>query len=486
MIPVITYAPDLDPTTPGVIVDCDQAIPTKKGMRSAPGLAPTALPALAGPCKGSALLVRLDGQLRLFGATATEIYEAVSNAWQDRSGAAYTAAPTFWRFAQFGNISLAASKTNVLQQSASGAFASVSGAPKASIVITVGDFVMAFDTDDGGVLGDRPDSWWCAAIGTYDNWTPSIATQAATNRLTSIPGAITAARKFGDAVFVGKERGCYLGIYQGPNFIWGFSELPGETGPVGQEACIQIGTPEQPRIMFLGRDNFYLFDGARPYPIGQQIRDTFLGEVNTDAVSNTHMLLDRARQLVWIYYPSGSSETPNACVIYDYRSDRWGRADREIEYVTEFATPAVTYDDLGTLYPVSYDSLPEVPYDALFVAPGTLGVPALFDSTHTIQTLTGPPQTAMVVTGDIGDDDAYTTLRRIRMRWATKPSFARVTAYKRAAFGDSLVAGQQATMNGDSAFHIMQSARWHRLAFELQGTWESSALNVDMVRSGDR
>ena len=39
-----------------------------------------------------------------------------------------------------------------------------------------------------GTYGDQPDRWWCCAIGNTSDWTPAVATQCATARLTDAPG----------------------------------------------------------------------------------------------------------------------------------------------------------------------------------------------------------------------------------------------------------------------------------------------------------
>jgi len=68
------YAPDIDPTTPGVITACDMLEPTVRGMRGAPAAVATEYSALAAECRGSALIKKLDGTKRLFAGTQTKIY----------------------------------------------------------------------------------------------------------------------------------------------------------------------------------------------------------------------------------------------------------------------------------------------------------------------------------------------------------------------------------------------------------------------------
>lgn len=479
--PLVTLAPDADPTTPGVIVDGNHLIPSSRGIRPAPSAAPTLLPALAAKCIGGATLVRLDSQIRVFAGTATKLYEAATSSWTDVSAGAgtYTTVLGRWRLAQFGNVSLAASKQNVLQFSSSGAFANVAGAPKASIVETVGQFVMLADTDDGGSYGDRPDSWWCSALGNYADWTPALATQCATGRLTSVPGKITAVRRFGSGVFVGKERGCYVGSYSGVPFIWSFDELPADSGPLSQDACIMIGTPEQPKLFYVARDNFYVFAGDRPVPVGEGVKEMFLRDVNSDQLDKIVCAHDRLRSLVYVWYPTVGTTTPSAGLVFNYRQNRWGISNRAIEYSLDFQGGTITYDDIGTLYSgVSYDDLPKVPYDQLFATLATIGVPGVFDSSHRLKTLNGAAEPAVLITGDYGGDIKYSLARRLKPTWIQTPSSATLTPYSRASLGDALTIGPQATMSV-SRFDFLQGARWHRFRIETNGEWEMNRFEVD-------
>lgn len=480
-LPLLQYAPDLDPTTPGLITGGNGFIPTLRGIAGAPTPLDTALDPLPAACIGAASLRRLDGTNRFFACTATRIYEAGATTWTDRSAGApsdYVAVSGRWRLAQFGNVSLAASKENTLQESTTTAFSPISGAPKADIVETVGAFVMAFNVNDGT---DKPHGWACSAISNHASWTPSIATQAANGVLTSIPGKITAARRFGDQVVVYKERGMYLGYYSGPPFIWSFTEIPSDTGTWCQESVVNIGTPEQPKHFFVGQEDFYVFDGGRPQPVGLGVKESFFAELNLQEADQIVLLHDRKRSLVYVFYPTGSSTSLNAALIWDYRTGRWGVDNRSIQFATEFVDAEITYDGLGSRY-TTYDSLPNAPYDEAFLSGGA-GKPALFNTSRKLQTLGGAAQSASLITGDYGDDVHYALLTRVKPKWIVAPLQASLQTFHRASLGDSLSAGPTATM-ASARFDVLQSARWHRLQLNLTGPFELNALEVALTPAG--
>ena len=50
---IIGYAPDVEPTTPGVIKNAENIVPTVKGVSSAPSANNTSLDVLTGTCVGA-------------------------------------------------------------------------------------------------------------------------------------------------------------------------------------------------------------------------------------------------------------------------------------------------------------------------------------------------------------------------------------------------------------------------------------------------
>lgn len=485
LIPLVGYAPDVDPTTPGILTNCANLIPTLKGMAGAASPQSSTIPALAAACVGAAVLEKLDSTRRFFAGTTTALYEAGASSWTDRtraSGGAYALGTDVrWRFAQFGNVSLAAAKSDTLQSSTSGAFANVTGAPKAAIVETVNQFVLLFDTNEA-TYGDSPDRWWCSALGDHTDWTPAIATQSATGRLLSSAGRIRAARRFGESVIVYKDKTMFIGAYVGPPVIWSFQEIPGTTGAPCQEAVVNVGTVEDPRHIFMGFDDFYSFDGSRPVPIGSPIKETVFGELNKSFSYAVWTLHDRINSLVYFYYPVGSSINPDKCVVYNYRSNRWGRDDRQVEAAIEFTTLGITYDDLGTLYS-TYNDFPNLSYDSSFWTAG-FPVPAIFNISHRIQTLDGASTSSSLTTGDYGDENGRSLLQRVTPRFITAPASATMTNYYRNKnSGDTLQTGSTVTLS-ENRFDTLQSAHWHRVKMDFTGDVELSGLVPNTIPDG--
>jgi hypothetical protein len=485
---LVGYAPDLPQTTPGVITTCTNMVPTIRGMKGAPSLqSPSGITgALAAACAGASSLRKLDDSVRVFAGTATKLYEIASGAWTDRtraSGGDYTLGTDIrWRFAQFGDVSVAAAKSDTLQASSSGAFANVTGAPKAGVVEVVGQFVFLGDTNES-TYGDSQSRWWCCAKGDYTDWTPAISTECATGLITSTPGKIRAIKRFGPHVVIYKLRSIHLGIYAGQPSIWSFDrEISSQVGAVSHEAVVDVGTPEEPRHIFMGFDDFYEFNGGRPRPIGQGwVKETVFNELNTTYMERAMALVDRVNSLVYFFYPSGANNNPDKCVIYNYKTQRWGRADRSVEFAFDYVSVGLSYDELGSSYS-TYDDLPSISYDSTIWTSG-YPIPAVFDTSHNLKTLDGVSSTSGFRLGDIGDDERFSTVMRVRPRFYTEPDSATLVNYYRNNLGESLTTGATTTM-ANSKFDLKRSARWHQLDFSFVGDVELGTLDIPMVENG--
>jgi len=480
IVQLLGYAPDADPTIVGVLTNCSGVVPSLKGLKGAPSPASAGMATLAATCQGAVLLSKLDGTTRLIAGTAQKLYEAGSSTWSDVSRAAtYTTATTArWRFAQQENVSFAANGADTMQASVStGPFSCIAGAPVASIVETVGKFVFALNTSSN-VHGIQ----W-SALNNYASWTASVSTQAASDTLTATPGPITAGKRFGNSLIVYKKTSMFIGTYAGPPNVWEFNLIPGNAGALSNEVVVNIGTAENPKHIFMGDDDFYVYDGSKPIRIGtNRVAQQVFGALVSSRYYASAALHDKKNSLVYFYYPTSDSVLPDKCVVYNYRTDKWGVDDRRIEAALEFVAAAVTYDGVGALYS-TYADLPSLGYDAAFLG-STKTVPAIFDASHILKMMTGSSGSASLITGDYGDDRRFNTLTRIRPRFLTIPTTARMTNYYKNNTGSTLTADAQTDLSSSGSFDVVRDARWHRLEMEFTGDWEMSGISPEWTEAG--
>lgn len=465
-----------------MLVDCSQFIPYLTGMEAAPALqTPTGVPALADDCQGAAVVTLLDGTRRVIAGTQSALYELASSTWSDVTGTPYTGGTdSRWSFTQFGDTTVAANRADTIQFSNSGAFADISGAPKAEIVFSVGAFVMALNVNDGA---DKPDGWHCCAAFDVSDWTESVTTQSASGRLVSTPGQLTAGLRLGEYAVAYKSSSIYLGQYVGAPAVWDWILVPGgESGCVGKEALCDVDGAH----FFVGTDNFWLFDGTRPVPVGDgQVRQWFFDNSDPGNIFKTKCVYDRQQNRVWVFYPSAGSSVCDSALVFHLKNKQWGKADTTVQAVLNYVAPGFTFDtwdDAGA----TFDTLPDISFDSQYWLSGGKAL-SVFNTSNQLQSFNGVAGTSSFTTGDAGDDDAVTLLKQIRLRFAAgyKPLTASVATFNKMSSGDDFTPGPVSTIN-DGKFDILRAARWHRAVFTMTGDVRVTGINPTFVSSGQR
>lgn len=476
--PIVGFAPDLDPATPGILVDCDAIVPTLKGMAAANVPVNVGLPVLPTTPTSGFVAKLLDGTRRLFAGSATKIYEAVSAAWVDRSAVGNYTGAGLWEWAVFGNATLATNNSQPVQASLPGAsFAAIAGAPIAQNICVASGFVMVTNMTNGA-LGAAPDGWQCSALFDHTSWTPSAATQSAAGRMVDSPGPIVATAALGSDVVAYKGNSMYLGRYIGPPIIWAWQRIPGDTGCIGQKAVVEVVD----RHFFVGNNDIYVFDGTAPQSIGAPVKNFFFGDL---AASFRHLVVaasDLERELVYFYYPSRNSADGglDRCLIYNIKTNSWGfwRVGNigPVQAALEYTTTGVVYDAFyGT---ATYDTLPEVSYDSPFWlvdAPA----PAVFIG-GVLQSLTGEPTDSYWVTGDYGDVTDFSFLKRLTPRWTTEPLSASGRNFYKLSSGSENSNDQQIELSR-GRFDFRRSARWHSFRVDQVGPNTLHLIDIDLT-----
>lgn len=480
---LLGFMPDADPTTPGALLNCTNMLPSENGMQSAPTpVTPSDVPVLADVCLGAAVVSRLDDLRRVFAGTGTNLYELVAGAWNSVGSGYNGGADTRWSFAQFGDTTIASNLADAMQRSTGGAFSAIASAPKARVVFTVNGFVMALNTVDG-TYGTQPDRWWCSALFDDTDWTPSVTTQATTGRLVSAPGRITAGGRLGDYAVVYKEKAIYVGQYVGAPVVWDWQMIPGgDAGCVGQEAWCDVGGGH----FIVGYENFYLFDGVRAVPVGTgQVRQWFADNSDPEFRYRTRCLFDRQNNRVWVFFCGDGYDQPNKALVYHMLSKQWGLVDWTAEAVLNYytATP-YSMDTLDDLTP-TFDGFPDLGFDSQFWWAGGQTVSG-FNSSHQLQAFVGASGTSQFTSWMVGDDDAYTLLNKVRIRFlpGRRPTTAVCETLKGADMTNMAV-GSSSSLN-DGKFDALDSARWHQASVTFTGSCQPNGLGFTLIPEGDR
>lgn len=485
MIPLLGFTPDATPETPGVILACSNVIPTERGIAAAPsGVAPAAVGPLPADCRGAATLTRLDGSRRLIAGTAAGLYELATDAtWDDvsRSGGYTGAVEGGWQLWQFGDDTIASDGVAPIQRSTGTDFADIAGAPVAQVLCTSNNFVLGFNTSDAG-YGVSPDRWWCSALLDASDWAPDVSTQCTTGRLVSVPGEIIAALPFGAQVVAYKTGGMYLGSYVGAPVVWQWDQIPGDQGCAGPDAVCDVRLAGAPAAhVFVGSDaNIYLFAGAQAVSIATgKVRRFFAEDSSPNYRYKTICQFDRQTNRVWIFYPSRFSSTPDSALVYHMETQRWGHVQIAVNAAMNYISPGYGIDDLPTVGSEIDDIT--IPFDSQYWLAGGRALSVF--SGGQLQAMVGASSGCSITTGDVGDDDQYSTLRSIRARFLRAPSAGGGQVYQKANSGENAAAGGAMSLTG-SRWDVMQSARWHSARLDMTGDCELNALRFDLVPDG--
>lgn len=303
-IPIIGFAPDLPSDTPGALLSCGGVVATPRGIKAG-----WAVPSTSRGLQGDLGTAAITGAFQARTTDGTYYYYVGQTAklWESTVGGAtvtdrskvggYNSTDTtdgVWSFAQFGTKTLAVNKFDTLQVATTGstAFADVSGAPKASIVVTVGGptspFAMVFNYDDGT---DTPDGVFWSALADYTDWTPDVATQCGNIQILEPSGPFVAAIRFRDGVLAWKDNAMFLGTYVGTPDVWDWQCISRDIGCGGK----QLVASANDVVYFADQHGIWRYDGSYPQLIPGPVQDywsrfIWASNSNSSAVQ---------RQMVW-------------------------------------------------------------------------------------------------------------------------------------------------------------------------------------------
>lgn len=281
--------------------------------------------AAAGTVLGARGIKTEAGAVKLFVGSASKIEEFTSTGIVDRSraggyGTSFT--PLRWWFTQgiSANQVIATNEVDEMQVSTGGAFSNLANAPKARIVVSHSNALLAMNYNDGNSV---PNGIKTSDRGDATNWTAGTASDATDIRLIETPGAIVAGAVLNDIVIAWKNSSMYVGRFVGGDEKWQFNLLSPHIGCFGMEAW--TATPAG--IIFAGPAGVYIFDGSVPREIDVGVRQAILEEAY---ISNkwgqfAQMSHDEYSGCVFLWMLDPASNVNFRCYAYNYRDGRWAQ-----------------------------------------------------------------------------------------------------------------------------------------------------------------
>jgi len=466
-VPFSDFAPDLNLTTPGIIVDASNAIPTIKGYKARPSAVQIA-PALpltgAGATElplGAYVALYANGTTSIIAGTATRLFRLVSGAWT-QIGSGYTA--TFpWVFTQFGEDVLATSVGNTNMQVATGptgTFANGPGTPptNAASVISCAGFAVAYQTNAWSTSGAGVDTGW-SLPGSANNTT----TLAGNGYLYDYPGNVIAAATLARNQIVWKRSSTWMLNFVGSPQMWSSQVLSANTGTWGQ-GCV---CPMPTAIAFLGTDDFYICQAAAPQRIPNSMKEWFFATAHKDANNNPDQLqltsswYDPLSAICYWHFISQNppfAGIPDRYVGWNSRSGRWVPG-----YLN---TPLVVWNtQAGQQAGVYFDG-----------------------SSGALMQWSGTPTTMFILTGYQGDADNLTQLSKVRFSYdqGYLPTSQTCTPMHVYRMGDYPTVESAGSLALDGWFNIRQTDRYHQIQLSTNGPCEIMAMAYEGRIAGVR
>ena len=339
-------------------VQAKNCIPASTGFVSIekPALAEDALPGRAYAGWGKR---QTDGTLSSVIGAADGIYSRESTGWESKYSVA--SVDTNRQFQEWGDDLYALYGKTLLKSTYSatyGAFSAVSGAPSASCMGVIKDFLVLGNVteEEGGVSVSYPNAiHWCA-IDDPTSW-PTVGSNTAQYKLSDrqlfpVGGKVQAivGGVGGADGLIFLERGVQRATFVGTPYIFQFDPVDRSCGTTAPLSPVVCGTA----CAYLSDDGWKLTDGASVKSIGlERIDRWFFNEIASDRKHEVRGIFDRVHGVALWIFPSTQCPTSHfdRALFYNAQLDRWSYAVIECETVWNDHARGMTLEDLDALDP---------------------------------------------------------------------------------------------------------------------------------------
>lgn len=382
-IPLPAYMPDQSNNS-GVLLEAKNVYAAADGYRSVNSLEEVS-DSLAAGFQGGASAISSNGTGYLLAGTAGGLYSltSASGAWSTLlSGLSISGR---WRFAQFGDYSVAVNGTTTYEVDLSaGTAAAISGAPTATSVAVVGDHVVI-----GGAGGNILKVQW-SGFRDHTQWTDG--TNQAGSLVIQTGGKVQAVVGGEYGIVLQRESIKRMTRTGDPSAPFEFDEISSNFG------CASSGTVAQSgRSIFYYSDRGFmaLEDGQVLKPIGSEKVDReFDTQVNRDNLDNIYAAVDPQNKLVMWFVPG----TPGKVWVYSFELDRWTTFELNGKGLFPGFTTSISLDDFASISITNLDTATVSLDDPRYAG----GNPRLYAVTigDKVGTLSGPNLAAEIELGN--------------------------------------------------------------------------------------
>ena len=178
-------------------------------------------------------------------------------------------------------------------------------------------FVIAFGTNDYGVVSADPMLIRWSDQEAYLTWTPSATNQAGSYRL-SKGSAIVTAIQTRQEIVVFTDSAAYSMQYVGPPYVWSTQLIADNTTIMGPNTVATTNGV----VYWMGADKFFVYNGTVAV-LPCTVRQYVFGDINKTAADQFHAGVNNGFNEIWWFYCSSGSDTVDRYVIYNYLENLW-------------------------------------------------------------------------------------------------------------------------------------------------------------------
>lgn len=404
-----------------------------------------------------------------------------------------------WAFITFGDNIIAAGGTanplfiKPLSSGSATSFAPLIDSPQAKYLTVVQNFVVAANTADN-VLGPFQVQWseldpafpdeagsryWYDA-GSSGTAVDALVTQADSQAIADA-GVITGIVG-GESGVVFLERAIVRMEYVGSPLVFTFRKVETNHGCSFPGSIIALGPN---RVFYLGRDGFYIFNGAQAIPIGaEKVNQFFFDDFNTGLADRMSATVDpTGTNIIWSY-PSNQSPNgdPDRLIIFNHVTKSWSYCELGPHDMVGFIrTQSASVD--GAEFIGNLDTDFDVSFDSPIFKGGAFLLSAAKDSK--VQTFTGTPMSAVLETSEFEPSLNQRSVIHKVVPYVTAPSgldASTITAqvFSRSRQTDAPTGKTGSPLNAANFCPVRANGRYHRVRLSIAETDWRYALGVDV------
>jgi len=437
------------------------------------GFAPMKNGILGARCIGASGYRHADAPY-LFAATTTNIYVYSSAGYASVASAMTGTRDLGVRFCPYGAYMLATNGVDPIKRfdpSTPSAMTNLGGSPPTARYLgVVRGFVVA------GYAGGSGQRIAWSDNGNAASWAAGGASEAGQYDMTS--GGDVTGVVGGEYGLVFQEDRILRMTYTADDAVWQFDEIVTDAGCAAPKSLASWGKT----TFFWSNRGFMTCDGTNVQPIGDEKVDrTFRSLIDRGYYGAMSAVVDPTRALYIVAAPSADPTT--ILFLYNYAQERWTTATLTCELLFSALSLSSSLEDLDALY-ASIDS------EGLALDSAALrgGVPSVmvFDGTHRLGTLSGPPITATIT--DAKRELAPGKRGRIRsVRPLSDAAGANVRVAGANRLSDALTETNYSSAQANGAFRCRENWNLTRITLSIPaGTgWTSvQGYDVDVVAGG--